>query len=82
MMWNFAKGNVEGSMFDKEMVKKFERASYLEKISLGTMTHFNMLMAWILYEPATTTMSAKPRKEGLKEVTVYIFLKIFEIIYI
>jgi hypothetical protein len=32
-------------MFDKEMGKKFEKAPYLENISLGTMTHFNMLMA-------------------------------------
>lgn len=74
-MWNFAKRNVEGSMFDKEMGKKFQKAPYLENISLGTMTHFNMLMAWTLYEPATTTISAKPRKEGLKEVILYIYIE-------
>jgi hypothetical protein len=32
-------------MFDMEMEKKFEKTPFLEKISLGTMTHVNMLMA-------------------------------------
>jgi len=67
-------------MFDKEMDKKFEKAPCLEKFSLGRMTHFNMLMAWTLYELATTTMSAKPRNEGLKEITIYnIFGDIWDI---
>jgi hypothetical protein len=66
-----------------EMEKKFEKTPFLEKISLGTMTHVNMLMAWTLYEPAMIPMNAKPRNEGSKEVALYIYLEITEInIYI